>query len=98
MISNTKKYKEIMIPIIIKHAPSAKIILFGSRARNDDNQGSDIDIALDLGKKIDFTIMNNILGDLEESMLPIKFDIVDFNAVSQDLQKEIVKDGVWWKK
>lgn len=92
-----ESYKTIVVPIIIKHLPNAKIILYGSRARGDFRQGSDIDIALDEGHKIDRLIMSKIAGDLEESKLPICFDIVDFWGISEDMQKEIMKDGIIWK-
>jgi predicted nucleotidyltransferase len=94
----TERYRSIIIPIIEKHAPNAKIILYGSRARKDFHEGSDIDIALDIGNKIDELIMSKIIGDLEESNLVIPFDVVDFYAVSEDTQKRIIKDGVIWKK
>lgn len=93
----TENYKTIIMPIIIKHLPDAKIILYGSRARGDFRQGSDIDIALDLGCKIDTLLLSRIIGDIEESRLPIDFDVVDFWKVSQDMQKEILKDGIIWK-
>lgn len=93
----TENYKTIIVPIVIKHLPNAKIILYGSRARGDFRQGSDIDIALDAGHKIDRLIMSKIAGDLEESKLPICFDVVDFWNVSEDMKNEIRKDGVIWK-
>lgn len=93
----TEKYKHIIVPIIRKYVPDVKIILYGSRARGDAGEGSDVDIALDAGYAIDNLIMSEIRGDLEESKLPICFDLVDFKKVSQDMQKEIVKDGIVWK-
>ena len=99
MKSNKEHYKDIILNIIEKHVPNAKIILYGSRARKDHKEGSDIDIALDLdlGKKIDRIKIINILDDLDESLLPIEYDVVDFNNVSEDMQSEILKDGVVWK-
>ena len=94
----TELYKEIIVPIIVKYAPDVKIILYGSRARGDFREGSDIDVALDMGNKMDTLIISKIIGDLEESSLPIKFDIVDFRRVSPEMQKEILKDGVVWKQ
>ncbi|HEX4069206.1 MAG TPA: nucleotidyltransferase domain-containing protein [Candidatus Babeliales bacterium] len=93
----TALYRKIIEPIIIKYAPDAKIILYGSRARGDFRQGSDIDVAVDMGYVIDRHVINKILGDVEESKLPIGFDIVDFRKVSEDMQKEIMKDGIVWK-
>jgi predicted nucleotidyltransferase len=94
----TELYKDIIVPIIVKYLPDAKIILYGSRARGDAREGSDIDVALDMGHAIDTLIMSNIIGDLEESQLPICFDIVDFRKISEDMQNRIFKDGIVWKK
>lgn len=90
-------YKNIIIPIVELHAPDAKIILYGSRARGDCKEGADIDIALDIGKNIDQDVINNIIDDLEESYLPIFFDIVDFSKMTEDMKKNIVRDGIVWK-
>ncbi len=98
MNDNTEKYKHIILPIIAEHAPNAKVILYGSRARKDAREGSDIDIALDMGKKLDDLVLSKIIGDLEESNLPICYDIIDFQAVSEYMQKEILKDGIVWHK
>ena len=96
MKSNTEKYKSIIVPIILKHIPDAKIILYGSRARRDESKGSDIDIALDVGGKIEFRKMSDILSELGESKLPIHFDVVDFHSLSDRMQSEVIKDGVIW--
>ncbi len=70
----------------------SKIILFGSRARKDNWQRSDIDLAVytkDLNAKIFFRL------DLEEIETLLKFDVVfiDDNT-SEKLLDEIKKDGV----
>ena len=98
MNNYTESYRQIIVPIVEKYLPDAKIILYGSRARQDFREGSDIDVALDLGCKIDRSIMSNIIGDLEESNVVVPFDMVDFYAVSEDMQKNILKDGVVWKR
>lgn len=98
MTSYTEKYREIIVPIILKHFPNAKIILYGSRARKQDRQGSDIDVAIDIGKKIEGHTMAMIRGDIEESNLPIPFDIVDLHSVSEDMIEAIKKDGIVWQK
>jgi predicted nucleotidyltransferase len=93
---HTDKYKAIIVPIIRSHLPNVTIILYGSRARGDESEGSDIDIALDTHKTIDDHILSAIRGDLEDSQLPIYFDVVDLSRVSDHMKKEIKRDGVIW--
>ena len=98
MEDKLEKYKKTIIPIIERHLPNAKIILYGSRARGDFKEGSDIDIALEEKDKIEAMLINNIIWDLEDSDLPIFFDIVDFKKMSEDMKKNIFRDGIVWKK
>jgi len=98
ILSGISHYQELIMNIIGAHAPGAKIILYGSRARNDWSEGSDIDVALDMGKKIDTNVLNAIINDIEESILPINFDIVDLHNVSEAMRQEILKDGIVWQK
>ena len=69
----------------------AKIVLFGSRARGDNQAKSDVDIAV-YGCR-DFT---NFYFDVEEKVWTLlTFDIVNMdNDVSEELKQEIKRDGV----
>lgn len=54
-----------------------KAVLFGSRAKGDYKQGSDIDIAI-YGKNVDMDTVSQLHALLEEeSPLPYFFDVVD---------------------
>ncbi len=55
-------YKDIILPIILKYAPNAQVILYGSRARGTNSEGADIDIALDAGEKLEkaFVFLNTV--------------------------------------
>lgn len=67
-----------------------KIVLFGSRARGTHTERSDIDIAVFGG---DF---DTFYWDIKESVHSLlSFDIVNYDkSVSEELKKEIEKDGV----
>lgn len=67
-----------------------KIVLFGSRARGDCTERSDIDLAVCGG---DF---DAFYWDVRENIHSLlTFDIVNFDsAISNDLKKEIERDGV----
>ena len=74
------------------------IFLFGSYARGDFEQGSDIDIGV-LGKeKIDLQVIEKIKEAVDNSIIPNKVDIVDFYRVSEDFKKEAMKDIKIWNK
>lgn len=67
-----------------------KVILFGSRARGDNWERSDIDLAVSGGNVLEFQC------DLEEeAWTPLMFDVADLDrGVSKELQAEIDRDGV----
>ena len=66
-----------------------KIILFGSRARGDFRETSDIDLAVSGGDFERFALDVN-----EETSTLLKFDIVNLDRdIQQELQDSIRKDG-----
>lgn len=67
-----------------------KVILFGSRARGTNTERSDIDIAVYGG---DF---DSFYWDIKEKVHSLlMFDVVEIDAgISEELRKEIKKDGV----
>jgi len=67
-----------------------KVILFGSRARGDHHERSDIDIAVSGGDYSSF------YWDIEEKAWTLlQFDIVELDAgISEQLETEIAKDGI----
>ena len=78
------------IAAIARESGVEKVILFGSRARGTHTERSDIDIAVHGG---DFDAFYWAAKENVHSLLT--FDIVnDCAGVSEELRKEIEKDGV----
>lgn len=75
-----KKYKEI-----------EQVILFGSRARQDNKYNSDIDLCL-LGEKITHLIQAKVTMDIEEVNTPLSFDILNFNELTKEKLIENIKN------
>lgn len=93
------KYKKEIIAIIRKHIPACKIYLYGSRARNEQRMGSDIDIALQTVNKIDPLIIADIKEEIEETTtMPLFIDLIDVNAIEPSFKSEIIKDWVSWNE
>ena len=84
-----EKIKNEISKFAVKHEIQ-KIILFGSRARGDNDERSDIDIAVSGG---DFL---NFYADVQEDFPSLlSFDIVNLDKkISVELQNEIKRDGV----
>ncbi|MFH1352679.1 MAG: nucleotidyltransferase domain-containing protein [bacterium] len=78
---------------------SAKIFIFGSRAREDNFPASDIDIGiLPESNDRDIRFKISLLREkFENSNIPQKVDVVNLNEVSEDFKKEVFKDAVLWK-
>lgn len=89
----TPHLDESIIRDIIRFAQNndiQKVILFGSRARGDNHERSDIDLAVHGGNALDFYDQLN-----REAWTLLTFDVVNLDGmISPELQAEIVRDGV----
>jgi uncharacterized protein len=89
--------KDKIVKVIEIFFPEAKIYLFGSRARGDYQETSDIDIAIDTGSPMSLTQKGQIISMIDALNIPQKTDVVDFHRVPLALQNNILKEGVLWK-
>jgi predicted nucleotidyltransferase len=70
-----------------------KVILYGSRAKGNYKDGSDIDITL-LGKQLTLKTVCALEEALDELYLPYTFDISIFTQIdNDDLIKHILRVG-----
>ena len=70
-----------------------KAVIYGSRGRGDNHEGSDIDLAL-FGPELSFDHQLKISGEIDELMLPWKTDIVIFHRIkNKKLADDIYKGG-----
>jgi predicted nucleotidyltransferase len=70
-----------------------KAILYGSRAKGNYRNGSDIDITL-IGDDLDLTILFKIETKLDDLLLPYKIDLSIFHQIENtDLIEHIQRVG-----
>jgi hypothetical protein len=74
-----------------------RIMLFGSRAREDFDSRSDIDIGILPGKNYDHKKLIFLREKLENLNIPYKVDIVDISRVSEIFRKKALKEGEIWR-
>lgn len=89
--------QETIIQLLTVLFPSSTIYLFGSRARGDYVDRSDIDIAIDLGRPMEIKEIARARGVLEGLNLAQMIDVVDMYSVSSEMKASILKDGIIWK-
>lgn len=83
------------IKAVLSNYPEVeKVLLYGSRAMNRFKPASDIDLSL-IGDKIDSAILSAIEFDLDDLMLPYKFDISIYHKITNpDFTDHINRVGV----
>lgn len=88
------KLKNELKTIFSKYKEIEKVLLFGSRAREDNKYNSDVDLCL-FGKNITHLIQAKISMDIDEINTPLSFDILNFNELTkQELIDNIINEGV----
>lgn len=80
---------------LLQMRPS-QVKLFGSRARGDARQASDIDLALCADIAIEPWLLAEARDRLENSRVPFRVDLVDYASASPDLKQAIDKEGIPW--
>ena len=83
-----------IVDIIKEYDEVEKVKIFGSRARGDYKNQSDIDIAL-YGEKLTNSINTNIFYDIDKLYLPYKIDLINFNTLKNEkaLRENIESEG-----
>lgn len=89
--------KDKIIKVIEIFYPDAKIYLFGSRARQENTERSDIDIAIDIGSPMPLESKGQIINMIDALNIPQKTDLVDFQRAPQSLKENILREGILWK-
>lgn len=79
-----------IINVFKKYKLIEKAYIFGSRARGDYKDISDIDIAIDSKEDITF----KILRDLDDLRCIHTFDVVNINLIGDKLKENIEKDKI----
>lgn len=86
----TNEQRTVIKDVLEKYSPSY-VGIFGSYARNEDNEGSDLDILIDFRQQIDLLELIGMEQQLTQ-LLGVKVDLVTQRSVNKKLMPYIVKD------
>ena len=80
---------------VLAHYPEIeKALLYGSRAKGNYRNGSDIDLTL-FGAGLNFSLLTRLDNELDDLLLPYKFDLSFFaNLTHPELIDHIQRVGV----
>ena len=86
---------DIVLSVLSEFPNIKEAVIFGSRAKGNFRNGSDVDIALK-GENINLEIVTTISYKLnEETILPYKFDVLDYQSINNNkLTEHINRIGI----
>lgn len=71
------------IHTVLERYPQVReAIIYGSRAKGNYREGSDIDLTLVGSEDLDRSILNRIINELDELLLPYTIDLSLLNSIS----------------
>jgi uncharacterized protein len=75
----------------------AAVWLFGSCARGEPKQHSDIDIAILPRGELPSGFFANLAADIEESDIPYDVDLVDLRHAGPAMRDAVRREGITWR-
>ena len=79
--------------VIARFPEVERVIIYGSRAKGNYKLASDIDLTL-VGEKLTLSLLQSLENDMDDLLLPYKFDISIFHQISNpDLLNHIERVG-----
>ncbi|MHB9028630.1 MAG: nucleotidyltransferase family protein [Candidatus Latescibacterota bacterium] len=90
---------KIIEDILERYAPEYEVRAFGSRVTRTAKKHSDLDLAVAGRERIDPKRLDRLKEAFEESDLPFRVDVLDWNAISPEFRKiiekkyEVIREG-----
>jgi len=80
---------------LARHPEVEKALLYGSRAKGNYKNGSDIDLTLVGGPDLTMKVLYRIMDEIDDLLLPYTFDLSIFNHINEpDMVDHIRRAGV----
>lgn len=76
--------------ILNRYPQVDKAVLYGSRAKGNYKNGSDIDLTLDGGADLTMNVLYRIMDDIDDLYMPYSFDL----SILKDIRDQDVLDHI----
>ena len=92
MIDLNPKYLKTIQAILATHIPEYEVRVFGSRVKWTAKEYSDLDLAIVGSKPFGLRLMRKLREAFEDSYLPIRIDLLDWQSLSDGFKKVIAEE------
>lgn len=75
------------------YLPETEVRVFGSRYKGNAKKYSDLDLAIVSKNDIYWETIADIKDEFQESDLPFRVDIIDWNNIEDSFKETIIKSG-----
>ncbi len=89
MIDVTSRYMILIREILKKHIPNYEVRVFGSRLKGTAKKYSDLDLVIAGETKLPKKILYLLREEFQESDLPFRVEIMDWQTISDEFRKTI---------
>jgi predicted nucleotidyltransferase len=80
----TEKTISMIKTVFARHPEIERVILYGSRAKGNFRNGSDIDLVLQGGDDLTECVLYKVLDELDDLPLPYSFDVAIHSTISNE--------------
>ncbi len=93
MIDVAPKHLEMVLALLSNYLPGCEVRVFGSRFSGAAKPYSDLDLAVVGQNRLDGRVLAELKEAFQESELPFRVDLLDWNAISDEFRAVIEKSG-----
>ncbi|MCK5098387.1 MAG: nucleotidyltransferase domain-containing protein [Desulfobacteraceae bacterium] len=95
-----EKYMSMLREIILSKIDTEKVMVFvfGSRVFDRHPSRADVDIGLLTDDKLPIHLFHKIQNAVDDSIIPLEIDLVDFTRANTSFKETALKDIVIWNK
>jgi predicted nucleotidyltransferase len=85
--------RRVVLDILVAHLPRGSVAwVFGSRATGRARPLSDLDLAIDAGRRLTLDEIASLVEAFTESDLPYNVDVVDWHGIDQRFRQMIMAE------
>ncbi|RZD17332.1 MAG: nucleotidyltransferase domain-containing protein [Candidatus Acididesulfobacter guangdongensis] len=98
MINVAEHELKTILDILTKHVNECEVRAFGSRVTGTNKDSSDLDLVVVCDKKLEIRQIGKLREAFEESSLNFTVDVLDWQSITKEFQKNIEKSFYVLKK